>query len=146
VADSERVREVLSEPLTAKYLEERASAGWQPYAIEWTRTAKAEGSGPRAPRREEIPYGMKVSEDRTYLEEEPDEVEALLVMLEGIVEDRPFSRIAEDLTVRGLRQRGGSRWTQIAVFDTLPRLIDFSPNLFRRREWADRRARSRVGV
>lgn len=94
--------------------------------------------------REEIPYGLKISADCRYLEENADEVRALMLMMEGIVADHRLSTIADDLNQRGLRTRDGELWTQVAVFHMLPRLIDFGPRLFAKEEWRERRKQIRV--
>jgi hypothetical protein len=91
--------------------------------------------------RVEIPYGMQVSEDRQWLQENPAEVEVLLAILEGLVQDHRMSGIARDLNQRGYRQREGKEWRQISVFELLPRLIEFGPRLFSHEEWGERRKR-----
>jgi hypothetical protein len=67
----------------------------------------------------------------------------MLGILEGIVEDRSMSRIADELNRRGFRMRTDEAWTQSGVFELLPRLIDFSPRLFKREEWIERRRKLR---
>jgi len=133
----DREREVLKGPLTADYLQQRLAAGWVPKAIEWERSEAppAGGAGLRA----EIPYGMRASAGCQHLEEDPAEIRVLLAMLEGIVEDHSMGRIAESLTARGFETRSGQRWTQVSVFDMLPRLIELSPRLFQHPEWRSRR-------
>ena len=46
--------------------------------------------------------------------------------------------IAEDVHLRGWRMRDGGAWTQSAVFELLPALIQSSPKLFGRAEWVER--------
>jgi hypothetical protein len=132
----EREREVLAEPPTLDYLQHRAAQGWRIHAIEWERDEGRQGA---AGWREEVPYGMRISGDCRHLEEDPVEVETMMAMMEGIVEDRPFSQIATDLNRRGYRTRDGRLWSQVAVFDLLPRLIEFSPRFLTRSEWLERR-------
>lgn len=87
----------------------------------------------------EVPYGLRVAPDHVHLEENPAEVEVMLIILEGLVADAPMSWIAADLNHRGATMRNGTPWTQSAVFDLLPRLIEFGSRLFEREEWAKRR-------
>jgi Recombinase len=139
MAKVERVREVLSSPPTAEYWRQKADEGWRPVAVEWER--KTEGAGGNGRLKEEVPYGLQVSDDCLYLEENPSEIEAMRQMLEQIVSDRPLSAAAEELNRRGFRQRGGSRWTQVAVFNMLPRLIEVAPRIYSSEEWNERRHR-----
>jgi hypothetical protein len=95
-------------------------------------------------KRVEIPYGLQISDDCHFLEENETEIRTMMTMLEGIVEDRPFSEIAAGLNERGFRMRGGQRWNQTAVFRMLPRLVDYSPELFARPDWVGRKKILRV--
>lgn len=141
---SERVREVLAGPLTAGELERRAAEGWHPVVVEWER-AVATAADWQAPV-QEVPYGWRVAADHKHLEESPEEVEIMLGILEGIVEDRPMSRIADELNRRGFRMRTDEPWTQSGVFELLPKLIDSSPRLFRREDWIERRRKLRTAA
>lgn len=96
--------------------------------------------------REEIPYGLKISKDCRYLEENPSEVDVLLAMMEGIVADKRLSAIAEDLNRRGYATRDGEPWNQVSVFHMLPRLIEMGPRMFAQDEWRERRKHIRVTV
>lgn len=141
MAKVERVREVLSSPPAAEYWQEKAAEGWRPVAVEWEREVEgAEGDGPL---REEVPYGLKVSDDCLYLEENPTEVEAVRLILEQIVADRPLSVAAEELNRRGFRQRSGAQWTQVVVFNMLPRLVEMAPRIYSSEEWNEKRHRLR---
>lgn len=131
-----RFREVLNEPVSEEMLARRAEEGWRPVVIEWERMDASAG---RARVLEDVPYGLKVAGDGVHLEEDPGEVDAMLTILEGIVEDQPMSHIAAELNRRGSTMRNGMPWTQSAVFDLLPRLIDFGARLFNRDEWIERR-------
>ena len=132
----DRFREILSGPIREEAVQERAAQGWRPVAIEWEKVDSGEGSGGVL---EEVPFGLKVAGDHIHLEENPVEVEAMLVILEGIVAEWPMSWIAADLNRRGNTMRNGMEWTQSTVFDLLPRLIEFGPRLFNREDWVDRR-------
>jgi hypothetical protein len=135
MADTEREREVLTQPLTVEQIERRAAAGWRVHAIEWERGGPAASDEGR----EEVPFGLRVSGDCRHLEEDPSEVEAMMIMMEGIVQDRPLSQIASDLGRRGFRMRDGRPWSQVSVFNLLPRLIEFSPRFLTRPDWLERR-------
>lgn len=140
----EREREILDRPLTADYLERRAAEGWRIHAIEWEKAEQAHET--QAELFEEVPYGMRVSGDCRHLEEDPAEVEAMMTMMEGIVEDRPMSEIAAHLNRRGMRTRDGRQWTQVAVFNMLPRIIDFSPRFLATPQWQQRRSKLKLAV
>lgn len=134
----QRLREVLTTSLTAEYLSRRAEDGWKPVAVEWER----EGDGSVSPPSdtvEEIPYGLQVAADCRHLEENPTEKQALVVMMEQIVQDEPLSKVAEELNRRGHRTRQGTKWSPVAVFNLLPRLIEAGPRIFSSEEWAERR-------
>ncbi len=137
----ERVREVLRGPLDDEHLRQRAAAGWRMFAIEWERPADEGEDRPFGKMETELPYGLQVSGDCLHLEENRIEKEALVLMLELIVQDYPFSRIAGELNERGFRTRSGGKWDPVAVFNLLPRMIDIGPRVFSSDEWADRRQR-----
>ena len=138
MAKVERVREVLSSPPTAEYWQEKAHQGWRPVAVEWEREVEGAEVGAL---KQEVPYGQQVADDCLYLVENPTEVEAMRLMLEQIVADRPLSAVAEELDRRGFRQRSGARWTQVAVFNLLPRLIEMAPRIYASDEWGEKQAR-----
>ena len=139
MAKIERVREVLSGPLSQDYVNQRTAAGWRLAAVVWERETKGADQAPGAV--EDVPFGLKISDDCTKLEENLEEREALIVMLELIIQDRPLSQVAEELNQRGLRTRHNAKWTPGAVFDMLPRLIEVGPRVFTSEEWVVRRGR-----
>jgi hypothetical protein len=137
MAKTERVRVTLSAPLTTETLREKSRDGWRAVAVEWERV-----DGPDEAARleaEEIPYGLRISEDCLHLVEDQEEVAAMILMLEQIVADKPCSVAAEELNRRGFRRRGGAKWTQVSVFNMLPRLIEVAPRIYSSEEWADKR-------
>lgn len=69
------------------------------------------------------------------------EREALLVMLELIIQEKPLSRIADELNQRGFRTRLQTNWTPGSVFDLLPRLIEVGPRVLSTEEWVMRRGK-----
>ena len=140
MAKTERVREIISGPLNPDYLSQKTAAGWRLAAAIWERPV--EGAAPTGrPAVEEVPYGLKISDDCCQLEEDLKEREALVVMLELIVQDKPLSQVAEELNQRGLRTRHQTKWTPGSVFDMLPRLIEVGPRIFTSEEWVVRRGR-----
>ncbi len=111
-------------------------------AIEWVRQAK-DAEIRLAPKRlkKEVPYGLKVSEDCLYLEEEPNEQAALKLMLALIAGDHPLSKIASELNRQGLHKRSGDPWSQVDVFNILPRLIEVAPDILTTDEWSSSKDR-----
>lgn len=134
----ERMREMLDGPLSPAYLDRKSREGWKPVAVVWER--QVEG-GESADISEAVPFGLKISEDCLALEQDIQEKEALLAMLEMIIQDKPLSEIAESLNQRGFRTRNNIKWTPGQVFDLLPRLIEVGPKVFTSQEWVARRGR-----
>ena len=134
MAKVEREHEILSEPLTAEYVESRRAEGWRPVAVLWERRVDREIPEPR---REAVPYGLEVAPDCRRLQENAEELEIMRSMLKLIVDEVPFSEIAERLNGRGYRTRAGDTWTQTAVFHLLPRLIEAAPEIYGSREWLE---------
>jgi hypothetical protein len=128
MAKVERIREVLHGPLTEDYVRERLEENWKLVAVEWERESGGEGSQ-AAPIREEVPYGMKIAGDCLHLEENPSELRVLELILDSISMDKSLSVVASELNRSGFRTRSGSPWTQVAVFNLLPRLIDAAPEI-----------------
>ena len=138
MANEQRLREAWSGPLTEEHIRARARSGWKVAAIEWVREeplARAEETV------EEIPYGLRVAGDCAHLEEEPGEKQAMLVMLEMIIQDMRLPEVATELNRRGFRTRRGGEWTPVMVFNLLPRLIEVGPRFFSSEEWVARRPR-----
>jgi len=118
----ERTRDILNGPLTNDLLRQRADAGWHIASIEWRR--ELPGNAPIASHVDEIPYGLRISEDCQRLE---------------LVQDFPFTSVASDLNEKGYRTREGRRWTAVSVFNMLPRLVEAGPTMFPTEEWEIRR-------
>ena len=136
----ERVRESLTGLPTLEYLTQRIEMGWRPTAIEWERDIVAETPAGRG-YAEEIPYGLRVSDDCVGLVEDPSEREVITVALDMIVEDCPLSRVAHELNTRGFKTRAGKPWTPSDLFTLLPRMIQVGPRLFSSEQWTARRKR-----
>jgi Recombinase len=133
----ERTRDILNGPLTNDLLRQRADAGWQVASIEWRR--ELPGNAPIESGVEDIPYGLRISEDCLRLEIDPEENRILMEMMELLVQDFPFTNVASDLNERGYRTREGKRWTAVSVFNMLPRLVEAGPTMFPTEEWETRR-------
>ena len=137
----ERMRDVISGPFSEEIVRQRMAAGWQLVSLEWRRELP-DSEGPReGVFHEEIPYGLRISDDCKRLEVEPQENQALLQMMEMLVQDFSFSSIASDLNEKGFRTRGGQRWNPVEIFNMIPRLIEAGPRLFSTEEWEVRRRR-----
>jgi hypothetical protein len=133
----QRVREVPSGPLSQDYVSQKAKEGWRLTAVEWEREID-EPAMPPGPLTEEVPYGLRVSADCSHLEENAGERQALIQMMDLIVQDAPLSLVAEELNRKGFRTRAGANWTPGSVFDMLPRLIQVGPRIFSSTDWAAR--------
>ena len=106
MAKIERVRESWSRPITADYLAKQASYGWKLVSVIWEREIEPDADM-LPPRQEEAPYGLRVSADGVHLEENTAELEVLLLIMEGIVQDQRISQISETLNARDFRTRTG---------------------------------------
>lgn len=137
----ERIREVLAGPLTESYITRKSGDGWKPVVVVWEREVAGDAPPQPADITQEVPYGLKISEDCLALEQDIQEKEALVVMLEMIIQDKPLTEIAESLNQRGFRTRHNTSWTPGMVFDMLPRLIEVGPRVFTSEEWVVRRGR-----
>jgi hypothetical protein len=136
----QHTREVLSNPLTAADLDRMDRLGWKPVAVIWERQVD-DDQPPLADITEPVPYGLKIAEDCLALEQDVQEREALIVMLEMIIQEKSLSDVAKELNRRGFRTRHNSNWTPGSVFDMLPRLIEVGPRVFSTEEWVVRRGR-----
>ena len=135
MANVERVREVMERPLEPEYFKLKSAAGWKLIAVEWEREVEEPQEEPRHSL-EEIPYGLRVSDDCLHLVENPAETEVLIHMLDGIVQDLPFSKIAEELNRSGLRTRSGSKWEPVLVLQHAPETDSGWPAYFLQRGMA----------
>jgi hypothetical protein len=126
----ERFREVLSGSFNYQSLQKRIEEGWRLVALEWEHLTAVGERGDET-WKEEVPYGLRVASDCRHLEEDPVEREILEKMLDLIAADKSMSKVAEALNREGFRTRKGLPWSQPAVFDMLPRLIEAAPRLHR---------------
>jgi len=139
MANQERVRAVFAAPPDPAYLRQREAAGWRMAAVEWVRETEAVEEVPLP--REDPPYGLRVAPDCLHLEENPAEKEAMMLMLEMIIQEIRLPQVAAELNQRGFRTRLGTPWSPVAIFNLLPRLIEIGPRIFSSREWIVRRPR-----
>lgn len=137
----ERMRDVVSGAFSAQVIQQRAAAGWQMVAIEWRRELPGSGAPHEAAFAEEIPYGLRISDDCKRLEVEPHENEILLRMMDLLAQDFSYASIVSDLNEAGFRTREGRPWTRTAVFNMMPRLIEVGPRIFSSQEWAQRQSK-----
>lgn len=143
MAHFERIRDVISGPFSSSLMQQRTAAGWQLVSLEWRRELPGDEPPSEGAFNEEIPFGLRISDDCQRLEFDPRERMVLTLMMDGVVQDFPFSSIASSLNEKGFRTREGKLWSQVSVFEMIPRLIEIGPALFSTTEWAARRARLR---
>lgn len=147
MARVEQLREKVSELPTEEQVREKAAEGWKLVAVEWRREAVVERREAVVERRKavaeaaapahETPFGLSTAEGETRLEPDGGEQEALRLILELVIDDRnSLAHVADELNRRGLRTRGGESWSQGAVFNMLPRLVEVAPQIFARADWS----------
>jgi hypothetical protein len=132
---TERVRQVISGSLGEEDLKQQAEKGWKLVAVEWEREVEVEEDALRG----DVPYGLQIAAQTQRLEENPAEREILVQLLELLVQEGSYARIADEINRRGFRTREGARWTAVSIFEMLPRLIEVGPHVFRSAEWQKRR-------
>lgn len=130
-----RIRETVWEPPSPRYLVEKARKGWTLVGLEWERDMNAEEAASLGLACD-VPYGLRVAANSLTLEEDPQERVILTAMLDLIVKDDVrFSMVAQELNQKGYRARGGAAWTQSAVFEMLPRLVEVAPTILTSEQW-----------
>jgi len=137
----ERMRDRISGPFSPEVIRQRTAAGWQMVSIEWRRELPESEAPAEGAFVEEIPYGLRISDDCRRLEVDPTEHQALMLMMELLVQDFGYSSIVSDLNEKGFRMRDGRPWSRVAVFKMIPRLIEVGPGFFTSAEWEMRRQR-----
>ena len=131
----ERIRDLFSGPFDSEVIRNRTTAGWQLVSLEWRRELPDSESPSAGAFHEDIPYGLRISDDCQRLEVDPLENKTLMLMMELLVQDFSYSSIVSNLNEKGLRMRDGRPWTRVAVFNMTPRLIEVGPRLFGTTEW-----------
>lgn len=135
MAHFERIRDVVSGPFSPEVVERRTAAGWQLVSIEWRRELPDSETPSDGAFAEDIPYGLRISDDGLRLEVDPAENHALMLMMDLLGQDFSYSAIVSDLNEKGFRTRSGRPWSRVAVFNLMPRLIEVGPRLFASEEW-----------
>lgn len=133
---TERIRQTVSGALRAEDIEKFEKQGWTATAIEWQREVSGRAAAPEV---EDPPFGLRVGDNCLSLEEDPDEGRILVTMMELMIQDGPYSSIAQELNRRGFSTREGAKWNPVSVFKMLPRLIEAGPKIFSSEEWQRRR-------
>lgn len=137
----ERIRDVISEPFGPELIRQRTTAGWRMVLIEWRREVPESEAPAKGAFSEDIPYGLRISDDCQRLEVDPIENRVLMLMMELLVQDFPYSSVVSDLNEKGFRMRDGRPWNRVAVFNMTPRLIEVGPSMFSTEEWHNVRRR-----
>jgi hypothetical protein len=137
---TERIRQSASGQLSWDEIQKLQNQGWRLIALEWERDVPAgEIKAGEERDQEDPPFGLRIAPDCSTLIEDRSENEALLAMMELIIQDGPYSSVAEELNRRGYRTREGSKWTPVSVFEMLPRLIDAGPRILSSENWYRRK-------
>jgi len=132
---TERVRQQVSGPLAEADLKQQTENGWKLVAVEWEREVEApDGQLPG-----DVPFGLRIAPDTQNLEEDPMEREILVQLMNLLVQEGSYARVANEINRRGYRTRQGTPWSPVSVFEMLPRLIEVGPYLFRSAEWKKRK-------
>lgn len=135
----DRIRDVVTGPVPQDLFEQRRQAGWQLVSLDWRRELPGDEPPSAGAFAEEIPYGLRISDDGQRLEIDTQENLVLLQMMQLLAQDFSYSSIVGDLNEKGFRTREGRPWTRVAVFNMIPRLIEVGPRMFSSKEWEERR-------
>ena len=135
---TERMRQLVSGPISDADIQQQSDKGWKLVAVEWER--EVETTERQLPG--DVPFGLRIGADNGSLEEDPFEREILVELMELLVQEGSYARVADEVNRRGYRTRQGTAWTPVSVFEMLPRLIEVGPYLFRSSEWSKRRQHS----
>jgi hypothetical protein len=130
MAKIERIREVVSGKVDEGYFSTKLKEGWRVAVVHWERVVESDAPE-QSTWTEDVPYGLRVAGDCVHLEENPVERRTMELMLKLLSGDKSMSQIAEELNVQGFRTRRGGAWTQAAIFNMLPRLIEAAPQIWR---------------
>ena len=136
MAHFERIRDVISGPFSSEIIGQRTAAGWQLVSIEWRRELPDSEAPTEGAFSEDIPYGLRISDDCQRLEIEPTENQALILMMDLLGQDFSYSHIVSDLNEKGFRTRDSKPWSRVAVFNMMPREMPFGGG---QRDEAERR-------
>ena len=137
----ERMRDVISGTFSPQVIQQRTAAGWQMVAIEWRRELPDTEAPPETAFAEQIPYGLRISDDCKRLEVEPRENEILVRMMDLLAQDFSYASIVSDLNEKGFRTREGKPWTRTSIFNMMPRIIEVGPRIFSSEQWQQKQAK-----
>jgi hypothetical protein len=135
MAHFERIRDVISGPMSPEVMQQRTAAGWQMVSIDWRRELPDSETPSEGAYGEDVPYGLRISDDGLRLEVDPAENQVLLQMMDLLSQDFSYSTIVSALNENGLRTRAGQPWSRVAVFNMMPRLIEVGPRIFASDQW-----------
>ena len=135
MAHFERIRDVISGPQSPEIIQQRTAAGWRMVSIEWRRELPDSETPSDGAYGEDIPFGLRISDDGLRLEVHPNENRALMLMMELLGQDFSYSSIVSDLNEKGFRMRDGKPWNRVAIFNMMPRLIEAGPRMFSSEDW-----------
>jgi len=139
VRRTERIRQPASGQLSWDEIQRFQGEGWKLIALEWERNVPENESASETREHEGPPFGLRVAIDSPTLVEDRAENEAMLAMMELLIQDGPYSSIADELNRRGYRTREGAKWSPVSVFEMLPRLIDAGPRILSSENWRRRK-------
>ena len=80
-------------------------------SIEWRRELPDTEAPPDGGFNEDIPFGLRISDDCKRLEVDPHENQVLLLMMDLLAQDFSYSSIVSDLNEKGFRTRDGKPWS-----------------------------------
>jgi Recombinase len=136
------VRDVVTGDLSLEYFARRFREGWRVASIEWVRESAEVGTPADSQsllnEQTALPYGFRIAEDG-FVQENPLEAAALLLILDQIVREKRIQEIARELNQQGYFTREGTQWTATDVFNLMPRLIEAGPSLLKSTAWQQRR-------
>lgn len=137
----QRVRDVIAGPFSPDVVQQRMAAGWQMVAIDWRRELPDAEAPAEMTLAEDVPYGLRISDDGKRLEVDPFENQVLLLIMEKLGQDFSYASIVSQLNEMGYRMRDGRPWSRVSVFNLMPRMIEVGPRIFASDEWEQRRAK-----
>jgi len=138
MAQFERIRDLVTGPLNPDHIKQRQEAGWTLAALEWTREV-SDSKPAMGPLTEDVPYGMRVADDCLHLEEDPQEMGTLMLMMELLINEKRVADVALELNENGYTARNSVAWTPVMIFNMFPRLIEMGPRIFSTDEWEERK-------
>jgi Recombinase len=137
---TERIRQPASGQLTWDEIQRLQNEGWKLIALEWERNVpEGKRIASEEHDHENPPFGLRVAKDCLTLVEDHSENEALVAIMELIIQDGPYSSVADELNRRGYRTREGLKWSPVSVFEMLPRLIEAGPRILSSENWHRRK-------